>query len=65
MKLNGPQTRLYWALLDSIWMRSPDYAPYMTRLLVIRACCMLDPDASIYDVLVVADCIYQRGMCKE
>ena len=65
MVLTKEQTRIYWALMESIWFTSDRYRPYMTRLLTVRACSIVCPEATVYDCMVIADYFFQLGMCKE
>lgn len=63
--LNRNQTRIYWAVLESIWMTSDRYRPYMDKKLTLRAISIIAPETTIYDAWVVADALYQAGMIKE
>lgn len=64
MILNGSQTRLYWALIDSIWLTHPLYAPHMTRWLTIQACSVVWPDCSVYDAVIVTERLYHEGRIR-
>lgn len=64
VSLSAGQTKLYWAMLDSIWFRNKQYEPYMTRYSTIQACVILDPEISVYDAVVVAEALYNAVFIK-
>lgn len=65
MILTREQTRVYWIVMESIWMRSDQYRPYMNKALVLRAISILAPETTIYDAWAVADALFQAGFIKE
>lgn len=65
MELTRDQTRVYWAVMESVWMVSERYRPYMNKALVLRAISIIAPDTTVYDAWAVADCLYQAGFIKE